>query len=167
MAKKHPTKISEKLRKKIIADYVECQNYSETARKNGVSPNTVKNYVQRDSTFAETCEQKKEEVEQDILGFLESKGKNLKALYTMTEKRIVELIPSTNDIQRLATAWSILFDKHMKRIEVMQRDREIAVKEREVAVKEYENRDIGQSVVQIILERKKPQGDANDYKDNT
>ena len=39
-------------KKKIIADYVECGSYNETARMNGVSRNTVKNIIMEDKENA-------------------------------------------------------------------------------------------------------------------
>ena len=40
-------KISDKKKKQIIADYIECQNYSEVARKHKVSVNTVLLFQQK------------------------------------------------------------------------------------------------------------------------
>ena len=46
-------------KKKIIADYIDNNNYSETARMNNVSVNTVKSIVIRNDEVAKKCKQKK------------------------------------------------------------------------------------------------------------
>ena len=66
-------KLTDKQKKKIIADYISTGNYSETARMNGkISPNTVKAIVNADEEFANKCEQKKEENIKDILDYMDS-----------------------------------------------------------------------------------------------
>ena len=42
-------------KKNIIADYVECQNYSEVARKWNASVNAIKNIVLADEETANLC----------------------------------------------------------------------------------------------------------------
>ena len=46
-------KLTDEMRKKIIADYVDCENYSAVARKYGVSRTTVSNIVNNDSAICE------------------------------------------------------------------------------------------------------------------
>ena len=67
-------KLTDKERKKIIADYLNNNNYRETARINNVAVNTVKNIVlsQDSKEFAKICTQKKEEQTQDIIKYMDS-----------------------------------------------------------------------------------------------
>lgn len=52
-------KLTDKQKKKIIADYIDNNNYSETARMNGnISPNTVKSIVKGNTDIAKKCEEK-------------------------------------------------------------------------------------------------------------
>lgn len=60
-------------KKKIIADFAMLENYSETARINGVSRNTVKRIIQTNAEFAGKVQQKKRENTQDILSYLDEK----------------------------------------------------------------------------------------------
>ena len=60
-------------KKKIIADYAMLENYSQTARINGVSRNTVKRIIRSNGEFAEKVQQKKRENTQDILSYLDGK----------------------------------------------------------------------------------------------
>ena len=54
-------KITDRQRKKIIADYVQLENYSAVARLHGVTRNTVKAIVLADKETAEKCRLKKAE----------------------------------------------------------------------------------------------------------
>ena len=60
-------------KKKIIADYLETENLSETARRNGVVPSTVQRLVQDCEDFEELARQKKDQNTADILAYMESK----------------------------------------------------------------------------------------------
>ena len=53
------TKLTDKKKKLIIADYIECGNYSEVARKHKVSDTTVRKLVKSDKDSLEKIEQKK------------------------------------------------------------------------------------------------------------
>lgn len=65
-------RLTDKQKKKIIADYVQLGSYNATAKVNGVSLNTVKKIVQGNADIAEMCNQKKDENTADILAYMES-----------------------------------------------------------------------------------------------
>lgn len=52
--------LTDREKKKIIADYAECGNYSQVARKHKVSFDTVKRVVISDPETVKKAEQKKE-----------------------------------------------------------------------------------------------------------
>ena len=54
-------RLTDKQKKKIIADYVQLGSYNAVSKINGVSATTVKNIVLKSADFVEKCEQKKEE----------------------------------------------------------------------------------------------------------
>ena len=53
--------LTDREKKKIIADYAECGNYSQVARKHKVSFDTVKRVVISDPETVKKAEQKKEQ----------------------------------------------------------------------------------------------------------
>ena len=57
-------RLTDKQKKKIIADYVEIGSYNAVAKKHGVSDTTVKRIVSTDFEMLEKVEQKKEENDQ-------------------------------------------------------------------------------------------------------
>ena len=107
-------KISDKKRKKIIADYVELGSYNAVAKKHKVSPTTVKRIVSADAESAKKCEQKKEENLKSILAHMESKREVVndiisKGLEVLNSKeKLEEATPS-----QITTAMGTLIDKFL------------------------------------------------------
>ena len=105
-------RLTDKQKKKIVADYLESGSYRATAKKNGVSDNTVKRIVLECGDFEQKVAQKKEENTADILAYMESqKGivceileKGLAALNS--PEKLAEASPS-----QITTALGTLIDK--------------------------------------------------------
>ncbi len=105
-------RLTDKQKKKIIADYVEIGSYNAVAKKHGVSDTTVKRIVSTDSEMLEKVERKKEENTTDIIDYLESKknivceiiGKGLDVLNNP------EKLAGANPAQ-ITTALGTLIDK--------------------------------------------------------
>lgn len=105
-------RLTDKQKKKIIADYVQLGSYNATAKVNGVSLNTVKKIVQGNADIAEMCNEKKEQNTVDILAYMGSqKGivceileKGLAALNS--PEKLAEASPS-----QITTALGTLIDK--------------------------------------------------------
>ena len=105
-------RLTDKKKKKIVADYLESGSYRATAKKNGVSDNTVKRIVLECGDFEQKVAQKKEENTADILAYMESqKGivceilqKGLAALNS--PDKLAEASPS-----QITTALGTLIDK--------------------------------------------------------
>ena len=60
-------------KKKIVADYLETQSYSATAKMNGVTHQTVKRIVDESPDFSEKLQEKKQQNTADILAYMESR----------------------------------------------------------------------------------------------
>lgn len=81
-------RLTDKQKKKIVADYLETGSYRATGRKNGVSDGTVKRVVSDCGDIEQKIARKKEENTADILAYMESQkglvceiiGKGLAAL---------------------------------------------------------------------------------------
>lgn len=116
-------KLTDKQKKKIIADYIETQNYSETGRMNNVSVNAVKNIVIADEETANKCKQKKEENTQSTIEYMkkqhETKKRILDKILTAIETKAENIDMFTN-IKDLATAYGIILDKELKVLELQR-----------------------------------------------
>ena len=64
-------RLTDKQKKKIIADYVQLGSYNAVSKINGVSATTVKNIVLKSADIVEKCEQKKEQNTADILDYMD------------------------------------------------------------------------------------------------
>lgn len=115
-------KLTDKQKKKIIADYISNGNYSETARMNGnISPNTVKKLVQEDEEFANKCTQKKEENIKDILDYMDSIADDQKEIIDLSLKAMKKKLKNPDaftSVKDIATVYGVIFDKAMKLKEI-------------------------------------------------
>lgn len=66
-------RLTDKQKKKIIADYVQLGSYNAVAKKHRIADSTVKRIVLSDTEMQKKVEQKKEENSADILAYMESK----------------------------------------------------------------------------------------------
>lgn len=65
-------RLTDRQKKKIVADYLELGSYNATAKANGVSKDSVRRIVQASEDFAQKAKQKKDENTADILAYMES-----------------------------------------------------------------------------------------------
>lgn len=119
------TKLTDKQKKKIIADYVDNQNFSETARMNNVNVATVKRLIDSDydKDLQEKAKQKKEENTLSTIEYMqtqhETKKKILDKILKAIEDKADNLDMFTN-IKDLATAYGIILDKELKVLELQR-----------------------------------------------
>lgn len=115
-------RITDKQKKKIIADYIELGSYNATAKANGVSVDSVKRVVLSCEDFEQKAKQKKDENTNDILAYMESKrnvvceilGKGLDVLNN--EAKLMEATPAqiTTAIGTLIDKWTSTFERQEK-----------------------------------------------------
>jgi hypothetical protein len=108
-------RLTDRQKKKILADYVQTNNYSATARMNNVSATSVKNLVRGNADIVKMCEQKKEENTVEMLAFMESrKGEMQKAidlhLKALTDPEKIKAAA----LSQIATSFGIIVDKATK-----------------------------------------------------
>lgn len=114
-------KLTDKQKKKIIADYVENQNYSETAKMNNVSDMTVRRIVEDNKDVLEKVEQKKQENTQSTIEYMQTQHETKKRILDKILKAIetkAEDIDMFTNIKDLATAYGIILDKELKVLEL-------------------------------------------------
>lgn len=104
--------LTDRQKKKIIADYAECGVYAQVARKHKVSLDTVKRTVLNDPETAEKTRQKKEQNTADILAFMDGKKQDvcdIIALYLQHLQDPDKLRRAS--VQSIATSMGIIIDK--------------------------------------------------------
>lgn len=65
-------RLTDKQKKKIIADYVQLESYNAVAKLNGVSHQTVKRIVSENPEMDKKLQQKKEQNTADIIACMDS-----------------------------------------------------------------------------------------------
>lgn len=120
-------KLTDKQKKKIIADYVETQNYSEVARMNGVDESTVRRIVKSEDykDITKKAEQKKEENTKDILEYMDKIYDKQKSIIDLSLSALEEKLKSPDmfmNVKDIATVYGVIFDKALKYKEMKQKN---------------------------------------------
>lgn len=105
-------RLTDRQKKKIVADYLECQSVNLAAKRNGVSWDSAKKALEEAGEIEKKLEQKKEENTADILAYMDSQkgivceiiGKGLAVLNN--SEKLAEATPA-----QITTALGTLIDK--------------------------------------------------------
>lgn len=127
------TKLTDKQKKKIIADYIENQNFSETARINGVDKSTVKRLVDSgyDKDVQQKTTQKKEENTKDILEYMDNIAEKQKKIIDLSLEVLEQKLSNPDlftNIRDVAIVYGTIFDKSLKYKEMKLREEEMKYK---------------------------------------
>lgn len=106
-------RLTDKQKKKIIADYIQLGSYNAVAKINSVSPNTVKALVKGNADIAQKCKQKKEENTTAVLAYMEQQRCSVCKLLDLylEELKNPEKIEAAG-LREIATTMAILIDKY-------------------------------------------------------
>ena len=110
-------KLTDRQKKKIIADYVDNGNYSETARINGVNKSTVQRLISKNQEVQQKAQEKKEENTQDMLQYLESKKEDKKRVIELCFKALEDKLASPDmftSVRDIAMVYGVIVDKDLK-----------------------------------------------------
>lgn len=105
-------RLTDRQKKKILADYVQLQSYARTAKLNDVAESTVRKIVKDNPKCADLCALKKEQNTQDMLSYLESKrgeAQDLLGLYLQAMADPDKIAEAT--LPQLSTAFGTIVDK--------------------------------------------------------
>ena len=119
--------LSDKQRKKIIADFTNIQNYSKVARMNNVTDTTVKRIVSNNKEILKKIEQKKEENTKDILEYMDSIYDKQKNIIDLSLSALEEKLKNPDmftNVKDIATVYGVIFDKALKYKEIKNKNNE-------------------------------------------
>ena len=111
-------RLTDRQKKKIVADYLETESYNATAKINGVSKDTVKRVVLGCEGFAQKAQQKKRQNTLDMLdmlAFMETRKEKMQEaidlhLMALTDPKKI----SDAGLSQIATSFGIIVDKATK-----------------------------------------------------
>lgn len=112
-------RLTDRQKKKILADYVQTNNYCATAKINGVSATTVKNLVRANADIVKKCEEKKEENTADVMEYMNDHkdlvcsfiGKGLEMLNDPEKLAAANLSQITTAMGTLIDKWAMVQEK--------------------------------------------------------
>ena len=131
-------RLTDKDKKKIIADYIENQNFSETARINNVDEKTVRRIIksQDEEEMVKKTEQKKEENTKSVLEEMERKREKKLEVLNNTLDFMNNKLSNANDIftdlKGASTTYGIIMDKEIKLEELRIKKQELRLKTQEL-----------------------------------
>ena len=120
-------KFSDKEKKQICADYIECNNYSEVARKWNVSAEAIRLIVKASDDILEKLEAKKQENTQTTIEYMQTQHETKKRILDKILKAIeskTDDIDMFTNVKDLATAYGIILDKELKVLELSKNNQE-------------------------------------------
>ena len=103
-------RLTDKQRKKVIADYVNLGSYNAVAKKHGIADTTVKRIVSSDGETLKKVEQKKKQNTMDMLDFLETRKQKTQDIIDQLLDCMPDKIPRASLVQ-IVTAYGVLVDK--------------------------------------------------------
>lgn len=104
-------RLTDKQKKKIVADYLELGSYNATAKKNNVCDGTVKRVVEECGDIQEKLEEKKDQNTADILAYMESKRQTVCDIIEVGLKVLPQKIQDARTASEVTTALGTLIDK--------------------------------------------------------
>lgn len=103
-------RLTDKQRKKVIADYVNLGSYNAVAKMHGIADTTVKRIVSSDRETLKKVEQKKKQNTMDMLEFLETRKQKTQDIIDQLLDCMPDKIPRASLVQ-IVTAYGVLVDK--------------------------------------------------------
>ena len=104
-------RLTDKQKKKIVADYLESGSLRAAGRKNGVCGNTVKRIVEECSDIERKIADKKEQNTADILAYMESKRQEVCGIIDIGLSVLPDKIRDARTASEVTTALGTLIDK--------------------------------------------------------
>ena len=112
-------RLTDRQKKKIVADYLESESFNATAKKNGVCGQTVRRVIEGSQGISENLKRKKEENPAGILAYMESQrgvvceiiGKGLTVLNSPEKLETATPAQITTAIGTLIDKWAMVSGK--------------------------------------------------------
>lgn len=120
------SKLTDKEKKKIIADYIETQNFSEAGRINNVSDMTVRRLVENNEDVLKKVEEKKKENTRDILEYMDNIYEKQKKIIDLSLEALIDKLSKPDmftNVKDIATVYGVIFDKALKYKEMQKNNK--------------------------------------------
>lgn len=99
-------------KKRVVADFVQLQNYAAVGRMHRISATTVKRYVKEFGGLTEECALKKEQNSADILQYMQGCSDKVKIVIAACLEALADPVKIQKaPLRDIATAMGIVIDK--------------------------------------------------------
>lgn len=105
-------RLTDRQKKKILADYVELQSYNAVAKIHGVARQTVKNIVATNPEIGQELQRKKEQNTADILAHMDRQREAVCEIIDVGLEVLPEKIRNARTASEVTTAIGTLIDKY-------------------------------------------------------
>lgn len=105
-------RLTDRQKKKILADYVELQSYNAVAKIHGVARQTVKNIVTTSPEIGQELQRKKEQNTADILAHMDRQRETVCEIIDVGLEVLPEKIRNARTASEVTTAIGTLIDKY-------------------------------------------------------
>ena len=104
-------RLTDKRKKKVIADYLETESYNATAKMNGVCGQTVRRVVEESQEITENLKRKKEENTADILAYMEAQKDRVCEIIDISLEVLPDKIKNAKTAADVTTAMGTVISK--------------------------------------------------------
>lgn len=109
-------RLTDRQKKKILADYMELQSYNAVSKIHGVSRQTVKNLVMANPAIGQNLQKKKDKNTADVLAYMDSHkelvcsfiGKGLEMLNDPEKLTAANIVQITTAMGTLIDKWAMI-----------------------------------------------------------
>ena len=109
-------RLTDRQKKKIVADYLETGSYRATARKNCVADGTVKRIILECSDIEQKVAQKKEENTASILDYMDAQKDRVCQIIGVGLEVLPDKIRDAKSASEVTTAMGTLIDKFTRQL---------------------------------------------------
>lgn len=104
-------RLTDKQRKKVVADYIELGSYNAVAKKWKIADTTVKRIIEADPEMRKKAEDKKEQNTADIIAYMESKRDKVCEIIDVAMEALPDKIRNAKTASDVTTALGTVIDK--------------------------------------------------------
>ena len=104
-------RLTDKQKKKIVADYLETESYNATAKMNGVCGQTVRRVVEESQGITENLKRKKEANTADILAYMEAQKNRVCEIIDISLEVLPDKIRNAKTAADVTTAMGTVISK--------------------------------------------------------
>lgn len=119
-------RVTDRKKKKILADYVDLESYNAVAKANGVCGQTVRRIVEESQDISDNLKRKKEQNTLDMLAFMDSRKEKIQSVIDLLLEEMPNKIQKASLVQ-CGTVYGILVQRSTELKEEKKQEEKVTV----------------------------------------